>query len=448
MRLLIVLCFFLTSGIVQAQYPIDYDHIPDATYEEVADRLNCIQSEIPLNYNEKVKSFIDYFTIRDRPYTLGVMERLDVYFPIFEKALARYNVPNELKYLAIVESGLRTNAVSRANAVGLWQFMSSTGKMYGLSNDWYLDDRMDPYAASDAAARHLRDLFSTFGDWELAMAAYNCGSGNVRKAIRKSGYKEHFWEIYDYLPRETRSYVPQFVAIAYTIHYADEHNLIPSRKDKLPESDTIMVSQYFHLETFAAQLNICLGDMLLLNPSIKRGVLPEGTKNFTLRIPADIKEQVVSNRFMLYDTASKVGKEHLDYLARSTPGSTYGREKQVYRVRRGDVLGAIANKYNVGVADIKEWNNLSSNMILVGQYLKIYVLPTYSSDTKDLYAQNTTTNTSAISADKKFHYVQVGDTLWDIAKNYNGLSIDRLKQLNNLSTNTIQPGQRLIISTQ
>ncbi len=159
---------------------------------EVADRISCIESEVSLEYNEKVKSFIDYFTVRDRPYTQEVLNKTALFFPIFEETLAKYNLPDELKFLSIVESGLRPNAISRANAVGLWQFMSSTGKMYGLNNDWYLDDRMDPYASTDAAARHLRDLYSMFDDWELALAAYNCGPGNVRKAIRRSGYKKNF----------------------------------------------------------------------------------------------------------------------------------------------------------------------------------------------------------------------------------------------------------------
>lgn len=443
------LLVFLTMAFLSSKAQGDsygYDYIPDATYDEVADRIACIPTTVPLEYNEKVKSFIDYFTVRDRPYTRQVLEKTDLYFPIFEEALARYGVPDELKYLSIVESGLRPNAISRANAVGLWQFVSSTGRMYGLQNDWYMDDRMDPYASSDAAARHLRDLYSMFGDWELALAAYNCGPGNVRKAIRRSGYKKKFWEIYPYLPRETRSYVPQFVAICYTVNYAAEHNLFPGAAEMLPQFDTIMVSQYFHLETFASELNICLDDLLRLNPSIKRGALPEGTKNFALRIPADVKPEVTANRINYYEKAGGVGKEQLDYLARNTPGSTYGRERQVYRVRSGDVLGTIANRYNVGVADVKSWNNLNSNMIRVGQYLNIWVLPTYSASTKDLYASSA--RTQATTATGKVHFVQAGDTLWAIANSYAGLSIEKIKELNNLTSNTIQPGQRLIIASE
>ena len=428
-----------------------FDYIPDATYEEIGDRLSCIEAEIELNYNEKVKAFIDYFTIRDRAYTREILAKKDLYFPTFEAALAKYNLPDELKYLAVVESGLRPNAISRANAVGLWQFISSTGKMYGLHSDWYLDDRMDPFESTDAACRHLRDLYNMFDDWELALAAYNCGPGNVRKAIRRSGYKQKFWEIYNYLPRETRSYVPQFVAIAYTLNYAPEHNLFAERPEILPQYDTILVSQYFHLETFCQQLNLCVDDLLLLNPHIKRGAIPDGQKNFALRIPVDIKDTVMARRTFLYDTASKVGREHLDYLARNTPGSTYGRERTVYRVRSGDVLGKIANQYGVRVADIKSWNNLNSNMIRVGQNLSIWTMPKYSSETKDMYASAKTSGNNAkleLSEGQKIYYVQPGDTLWDIARTYANLSIEEIKKLNNLNTNNIKPGQPLIISAE
>ncbi|WP_421875207.1 LysM peptidoglycan-binding domain-containing protein [Marinoscillum sp.] len=449
MKYIVTVLTVCVSYFASGQGYLHYDPIPDVTYEEVADRLSCIESEVPLNFNDKVKGFIDYFTIRDRPYTRQVLSKTDLYFPIFEAALERYGLPEELKYLSIVESGLRPNAISRANAVGLWQFVSSTGRMYGLNNDWYLDDRMDPYASSDAAARHLRDLYSMFGDWELALAAYNCGPGNVRKAIRRSGYKKEFWEIYRYLPRETRSYVPQYVAVLYTVNFAAEHNLFPEHYELLPQYDTVMVSQYFHLETFANQLNVCLADLLAMNPNIKRGAIPEGTEDFVLRIPSDLKEYVAENRSVLYDTASKVGKEHLDYLARNTPGSTYGRVRQVYRVRSGDVLGLIAERYHVRVSDIKSWNNLSSNMIRVGQNLNIWVMPTYNSSTKDLYVTTSARDVNAVIPEpgQKVHYVQPGDTLWEIAKK-SDVSIEKLKSLNNLKGNTIQPGQQLIISSK
>ncbi len=426
--------------------------IPDNTYDEVADRISCIEKEVPLKFNERVMAFIDYFAIKDRAYTKDIIKKKELYFPIFSEALSRHKMPDELKYLAIVESGLRPNAISRANAVGLWQFISSTGKMYGLHSNWYLDDRMDPVEASDAAARHLKDLYRMFDSWELALAAYNCGPGNVRKAIRRSGYKKDFWSIYRYLPRETRSYVPQYVAITYLFNHLDEHGFEEQPEVFSPEMDTILISQYFHLETFCNQSGLCLDDMLQWNPQIKRGAIPEGTINFALRIPSDWKEQIVSNRSYLYDTASKVGKKHLDYLARNTPGSTYGRERLYYRVRSGDVLGTIAQRYGVRVSDLRRWNRIRGNLIRVGQRLSIWVLPSYNSKTKNLYASNTAKTKQSASTSKPItssgsgtiYTVKSGDSLWSISRN-NNTSIEKLKLANNLRSNTIKPGQSLVI---
>lgn len=421
--------------------------IPDNTYDEVADRMTCIEGEVPLNFNENVMAFVDYFAIKDREYTRDVIKKKELFFPIFSEGLARHGLPDELKYLAIVESGLRPNAISRANAVGLWQFISSTGKMYGLSSDWYVDDRMDPVEATDAAARHLKDLYRMFNNWELALAAYNCGPGNVRKAIRRSGYKKEFWEIYRYLPRETRSYVPQFVAITYLFNHLNEHGFDEKPDQFYPDLDTVLISQYFHLETFCNQIDACVDDVLLWNPQIKRGALPEGTKNFALRIPSEWKEDIVANRTIYYDTASKVGKEHLDMLARNTPGSTYGRERLYYRVRSGDVLGTIAGKYGVRVSDIRSWNKLNGNMIRIGQTLSIWVLPTYNSSTKKLYTSTAAKPTSppvSNSSTGNVYLVKSGDSLWSISKQ-NNTTIEKLKSANKLTSNTLQPGQSLVI---
>ena len=449
MRKLAYLFSFLIAAPLLAQEDLQVDFIPDNTYEEVADRIKCIEGEVPLNFNERVMAFVDYFSIRNREYTRGIIAKKELFFPIFSETLAKHDLPDELKYLSIVESGLRANAISRANAVGLWQFISSTGKIYGLSNSWYIDERMDPYEATDAACRHLKDLYRMFDSWELALAAYNCGPGNVRKAIRRSGYKKDFWEIYRYLPRETRSYVPQYVAITYLFNHLELHNFNDLPEQFFPEWDTIMVSQYFHLETFGQQLNTCVDDLLKLNPQVKRGALPEGTKNFALKIPKDLKEEVVSNRVHLYDTASKVGKKELEYLARNTPGSTYGRKRLVYRVRSGDVLGTIARRYHVRVSDLRAWNRIRGSMIRIGQRLNIWVLPTYSEQTKKLYTVDlpeAVKNEDKIVAKdgQQVYRVKSGDSLWSISKE-NNTTIEKLKSVNKLGSNTIQPGQSLVI---
>lgn len=448
-RILFILCITISfsEGITQEFYLNEV--LPDYTFDEVADRMSCIQNEIPLNFNERVLAFIDYFSLKDREYTRDIIKRKELYFPIFSSGLSKYNMPDELKYLAVVESGLRPNAISRANAVGLWQFISSTGKIYGLGHNWYVDERMDPYEATDAACRHLLDLYQMFDSWELALAAYNCGPGNVRKAIRRSGYKKDFWDIYRYLPRETRSYVPQYVAITYLFNHLDEHGFSDKPDRFYPRLDTIQISQYFHIETFCNQLGLCLDDMLLWNPQIKRGALPEGTKNFALNLPSEWKDSVVSRRAYLYDTASKVGKKHLEYLARNTPGSTYGRERIHHKVRSGDVLGTIARQYGVRISDIKSWNRLRGSMIRIGQRLSIWVLPSYSSKTKNLYMPNKRTNkvpstNVSISGNDKRYTVKSGDSLWSISKN-NNTTIEKLKIANRLASNKIKPGQSLLI---
>ncbi|MFT6136040.1 MAG: membrane-bound lytic murein transglycosylase D [Cyclobacteriaceae bacterium] len=236
------------------------------------------------------------------------------------------------------------------------------------------------------------------------------------------------------------------------MNYREEHNLYPDESFLIPEYDTIHVKQYMHLETLADQLSICLDDLLLLNPSIKRGAIPEHTLGFDLKVPIEVMQDLVDRREFLYDTASKVGKEHLAMLAKNTPGSTYGRDKIYYRVRSGDVLGTIARDYHVRVSDIKAWNNLNSNMIRVGQRLSVWVLPSYSSSTKDLYASAQTQSRPkpspnvVLTPGQKLYRVQNGDTLWDISQK-SKVSIEMLKSLNNLRGNTIHPGQQLVLGS-
>ena len=439
--------FYITN--VFAEYDSThqaYDYIPDANYAEIADRMGCLDTEIPLTFNKTVKSFIDYFSVRNRDYTRGVLEKKDYYFSIIEPYLEEYGLPDDLKYLAIVESGLVPRAQSRAGAVGLWQFMPSTGRSYGLSNSWYIDDRMDPNQATDAACRYLKSLYNTFGRWDLAIAAYNCGPGNVRKAIRRSGYKKDFWQIYRYLPRETRSYIPQFIAINYVLNYAEEHNLFPDQKSSLAFSDTIVVSQYLHLATFAHFADIALEELLDLNPSIKRGVIPEGVRGFSLKVPADRKLYINTQRIFLYDTANKVGKEELEYLARRMTGSTYGRTKNIYLVRSGDNLGSIARHYAVRVSDIQKWNNLSSTLIRTGQNLAIWTLPSYTKSNQKVYVvANQNQKLSSVITGTTYQ-VRRGDSLWSISKNSN-VSVATIKKINKLNSNTIYPGQNLIIGS-
>ncbi len=426
--------------------PSDLEYIPaDETPELLADRLSCLQQTIPLTYNNTVHGFINYFTVRNREYTRTMQRKKDLFFPLFEKNLTEYNLPDELKYLSIIESALNPRAVSKARAVGLWQFMAGTGRYMGLHSDWYVDDRMDPEKSTDAACRYLSQLHSIFGDWELALAAYNSGPGTVRKAIRRSGYKKTFWEIYPHLPRETRAYVPQFIAMIYAMNYAEQHNLLETAREELPTYDTLAVKQFVHFETLASLTGTCLEDLQKLNPSVQRNALPDNGKVHVMKIPVHAKEILNLNRLAILDSVSRAGKAEVEALAKKfAGGSTEGREMISYRVKSGDVLGSIAIRYHVRVTDIKKWNNLYSDRIHQGQRLAIWIIPAgivASSNT-----QPSTPQPVLLSPDTKTYIVQPGDTLWDISRKLPGLTVEKIKSLNNLKDNNLKPGQKLIVS--
>lgn len=445
-----------TADFVYFVLPSELEYIPgDDDPALIADRLACIERTMPLVYNERIHAFINYFTVRDREYTRMMMRRKNLYFPIFEKYLAKYGLPEELKYLSIIESGLNPRAMSRVRAVGLWQFMSATGRHYGLNNNWYIDDRMDPEKSTDAACRYLRDLYNMFHDWELALAAYNTGPGNVKRAIRRSGYRKPeggvmtkltFWDIYPNLPRETRSYVPQFVAITYAMNYLDEHNFFDEGEEMLPKYDTIQISKFLNFETFANLTGTCVEDLQRLNPSIQRNAIPETNKIYTFYIPSQAKQTLELSRLAILDSASKTGKKELELLAKNSEGTTYGRDRVIYRVRNGDVLGSIAIRHGVKVTDLKRWNNLRGNTIHVGQRLNIFLKTNASASS--VLASNRS-KSSVVKpvpvGGSKTYVVQPGDTLWDISKKFEGLTIEKIKSLNNLNNSKLKPGQKLII---
>lgn len=419
--------------------PPKMEFIPaEETPELVADRLSCLQQTIPLTYTSNVHGFINFFTIRNRDYTRLMLRRKDIYFPLFEKYLAQYHLPAELKYLSIIESGLNPRAVSRASAVGLWQFMSFTGRYFGLQHDGYIDDRMDPEKSTEAACRYLKQLHTIFGNWELALAAYNSGPGTVKRAIRRSGYKKTFWEIYRYLPRETRSYVPQYVAIIYAMNYAEEHNMADLAPERIMPHDTVMVRNYLHLETFAHLTGTCVDELQELNPSLRRHAVPERARPFVLKLPLHAKVNLEQNRTAILDSSSRVGRKEIETLVQNTPGNTQGREPIVYRVKSGDVLGLIAQRHHVRIDDLRKWNNLRSNMIRTGQKLTIWVRsnPSTTAPATSVQEPIPTGNT---------YVVQEGDTLWDISRKFKGLTVEKLKALNNLKSNQLSPGMKLIL---
>ncbi len=406
--------------------------------ETLQDQLSCIEGEVPLNYNPKIYGFIDYFVNRDRTYTQLVIDRSGRFFPIFEKEFAEKGLPDELKYLAIVESGLNPKALSRAGAGGLWQFMPSTGRMFDLKKDELIDDRMDPYLSTEAAAKYLASLYKQFKNWELALAAYNCGPGKVRRAVRRSGYKRTFWEVYPYLPRETRNYVPQFVAFVYIMNHQEELGFNSGEPQYMPEHSYVTVSQNVDLKKFSEELNVCLEDMRVLNPQIKKDLIPLQRKGYKFRIPAESTQTYEEKEEDILKFASTLTKKQEYLVASYDRTSTYGKQKHIHKVKSGDVLGLIAEKYEVRVSDIRKWNNLRGNMIRVDQRLAIWKLPGYQPK------QYVKTEPQPIPG-SKVHVVKYGDTLWDISRMYQGLSIEKIKSLNNLKNNQIKPGQKLRI---
>jgi membrane-bound lytic murein transglycosylase D len=425
-------------------YPTyDFEYIPDFTYAEVKKKIQKMDTDMPFELNERIFGFIDYFTVRNRAYTKMVLERKDTYFPLFEEALARHEMPDDIKFLAIIESGLNPKAKSRVGAMGLWQFMPATGRMFHMHATGEVDDRMDPELSTDAAAKYLKSLYRMFGNWELALAAYNCGPGNVRKAIRKSGGKTTFWGVYDFLPKETRSYVPQFQAMMYVLRHADDHNLILEDAAFPIAFERIKFEQAMDLELFSDISGICIEDLEHLNPSLLQRRIPESHKHFALKVPKAKAQFIVENRKWIADSLSipsnkLVAIKEVDY----TPQSSLTNDRIAYKVKSGDALGKIAQNYGVSLTNLKSWNNLSSNNIRIGQVLYIYPKNNPS------FSRNVASSQPApkgVDAGSKTYTVQPGDSLWLISKKLDGVTIDQIKRLNNLNNNQIQPGQKLII---
>ncbi|MCH6199337.1 LysM peptidoglycan-binding domain-containing protein [Aquiflexum sp. LQ15W] len=429
-----------------------FDHIPDFTYNEVAKKIKEMDTDMPFELNERIFSFINYFVVRNREYTKMVIQRKDTYFPLFEQAMVDHDMPEDIKYLSIIESGLNPKAKSRVGALGLWQFMPATGKMYGLDYNKDVDLRMDPELSSDAAAKYLKSLYRMFGDWELALAAYNCGPGNVRKAIRRSGGKKTFWGVYDYLPKETRSYVPQFQAMMYVIRYAEDHNLILEQPSYPIAYEKINFNQELDLEQLAAISGICIEDLEYLNPAVQNRLIPISNQFMAVNVPKSKVDYITENKEQFADAVKLTSERSVvlrtnsittanitkPAVASTTIQSPANQNKITYVVKSGDVLGTIAQKHGTTVTNIKNWNNLSSNTIRVGQKLAIY-------KKGDSFQTTLADNTKSPVSSPQFYTVQPGDSLWIISKKFDGLTIDQIKKLNNLNSNQIKPGQKLKI---
>lgn len=420
-----------------------YEYIPDFTYDQVKKRVEEMETDMSFELNDRIFSFIQYFTVRNRDYTKMVLDRKDLFFPLFETILAKHEMPDDIKFLVIIESGLDPKIRSRMGAMGLWQFMPATGRMYGMQVTPDIDDRMDPEQSTEAAAKYLKALYRMFDDWELALAAYNCGPGNVRKAIRRSGGKTKFWEIYDYLPRETRGYIPQFQAMMYILRHLDKHNLHPENPTYRFVTEKVQLDRAFSFEKLSELTELCLSDLQALNPSIKRNKIPESNASMALNIPKQQARFLQENSAWIRDSLQNEPKpiEITDKLLAWSIQQQETEAQEVtltYRVKRGDSLGKIAQNHGVSVSQIKSWNGLNSNLIRIGQRL------TLQSSSSTASSQNLAQAQSK-SPGQKTYTVQPGDSLWIISRKFQGLSVEQLKRLNNLNTTRLKPGQRLII---
>jgi len=409
--------------------------------ELLKERLSKIDKTTPfhLAYNPALEKIIKSYLKNRRKYYPNFMARAAYYFPMIEKHLDQFDIPLEMKYLALVESALKPKAKSRVGATGLWQFMYPTGKQYKLKVSSYVDERQDPIKATIAACKYLNDLYRIFGDWDLALAAYNSGPGNVSKAIRRSGGYKNYWNIRPYLPRETAGYVPAFYATMYLFTYAQEHQLTGSAPEIHHfETDTIHIKRTVSFDQITEQTGIETSMLQFLNPEYKLDIVPyiKG-RDYTIRLPKKQADIFLKSEKDVYALADA------DDAKREKPLPQYFEmDKRIrYRVRNGDYLGKIAYKYGVRVSDIKRWNGLKNNNLRIGQRLSIYP--------KRLRVPKTSKKTASKKVPKgnpTIYVVQKGDSLWTIAKKFKKVSVNQIKEWNNIwSAKSIKPGTKLKI---
>ena len=462
---------------------VDYE-LPTALLKE---RLAAMDAKSPFNieYNVGLENIIKSFLKYRKKSFERLMGTSEYYFPIFEEALAKQNVPLEIKYLAIVESALNPKAVSKMGATGLWQFMYQTGKQYGLKIDSYIDERSDPLRASDAAAQYMTNMYKMFGDWDLVLASYNSGPGNVTKAIRRSGGQQNYWNIRKNLPRETQGYVPAFLATMYIYEYHKEHGIVPNRAVvKHFATDTIAIKQQMTFKQISDLLDVPVAQLQVLNPSYKLNVIPfYQNENHYLRLPQEKIAVFVSNEAEIYayvqhelDKRERPFEMQKALVVKDTVNVTVVASKvsefKYYKVKKGDNLKSIAVKYNVAVSDIKHWNKLTSSSLASGKSLKIVIGTDSSSALKDTRValalsdkkgSNQKGDTDEIKGNKEneikkgvvagpivtnasqLYVVQKGDNLGMIAKKYE-VTVADIQEWNHLSNNNVQIGATLQVA--
>ena len=436
---------------------IDSEVSYDLSSEVLKKRLAKMDAKSPFNieYNPALENTIKSFLKNRTKAFERLMAVSEYYFPMFEEHLAKYNIPLELKYLAIVESALNPRAKSRVGASGLWQFMYPTGKQYNLEVNSYVDERHDPLKATEAACQYLSHLYEIFGDWSLVLASYNAGPGNVSKAIRRSGGSQNYWNIRKFLPRETANYVPAFLATMYIYEFKKEHGILPKKATLTYfETDTIMVKKQMSFKHISELLDIPVEQIEFLNPIYKLKVIPfEEDKAHYLRLPKNKMGLFVSNEEKVYAYLNYLEtfkeKTKSEYIASTSKDSIgtgadststavskpkFERKTQFHTIKSGESLGKIADKYNVSITELKKWNSIKGNTIQAGKKLKIY------SDKK------ITENSEQKTSKNGTYTVKNGDSLFSISKQFPGVSIEDLKKWNDISGDNIQPGMKLKIN--
>ena len=423
-----------------------YDSIyyPELPTDTLKKRLIELNARTPFNieYNTSLESVIKNYLKNRKNHLERLMALSEYYFPMFERELDNHDIPLEVKYLAIVESALKPRAKSRVGATGLWQFMFATGKQFGLNVSSYVDERSDPIKSTEAASKYLASLYRIFGDWDLALAAYNSGPGNVSKAIRRSGGYQNYWNIRANLPRETAGYLPAFLATMYIFEYAKEHGLNPQKPEvTYIETDTVRVKEMITLDQVSELLEVPIEELQFLNPSYKLDIIPHiKGENYTLRLPREKIGLFVTNEDSIY----KYVRAEFAKREKPLPQFSDNDTKVSYRVRSGDYLGKIARQYGVRVSQIKQWNGLRSNNISIGKRLTIY--PRNPGSQSSASTQIKVSSITKIDPNAKTYKVKKGDSLWSISQKFPGVSVQNIKDWNNINSSKLKIGMTLVVS--
>lgn len=433
------------------------DDVPTSD-EDYLQRLKALPTVIEMPYNQVVRSYIDMYTQRRRTLVEEMLGLSLYYMPIFEQALEQEGLPLELKYLPVIESALNPDAVSRVGATGLWQFMLSTAKGLGLEVNSLVDERRDPIRSSELASKYLKQLYEIYGDWSLAIASYNCGPGNVNKALRRAGGgKQDFWDIYYYLPKETRGYVPAFIAANYVMTYHNDHNIGNALAKRPVLTDTIHITQRVHFDQISEVLGIPVEELRVLNPQYRRDEIPGDIRPYALTLPSkQVYSYIVSEDSIVNHNSAKYARRTTAVPGGEISDSETQLVVKYHKVKRGETLSIIARRYGVSVSTLKKWNGLRSSRLKTGQRLRINTYQRVAKKeepetVQEELAENkveqpvekpNTTVQQSVDVDTKYHTVRRGETLGLIAERY-GVTVSRLKDWNDLRSNKIFVGQRL-----